>query len=157
METKITELLNRLTRSQEELLALLSRKRDYMVTGDHRAIRELGPEEERLAEELKACHDERERLLADAAAQGFPSGDIGALAESLPSEASDRLREPIRTARQRSRLLQHESLASWVAMQRSLLHLSQMLEIIASGGRGRPTYERGRTVEASGALMDRAV
>ena len=42
-------------------------------------------------------------------------------------------------------------------VQRALIHLSQMLEIIATGGQMQPTYEKKDSVEASGALVDRAV
>jgi hypothetical protein len=38
------------------------------------------------------------------------------------------------------RVLQHHSLANWVLAQRRLLHVAQSLEIIATGGRMRPTY-----------------
>ena len=49
------------------------------------------------------------------------------------------------------------SLAQWVAVQRTVLHLSQMLEIIATGGRSQPTYGMGVGSQRSGALMDQAV
>jgi len=51
-------------------------------------------------------------------------------------------------------LLQHHSLVNWVVIQRTLLHLSQMLEIIATGGRLQPTYGKGESSTASGTLMD---
>jgi hypothetical protein len=38
----------------------------------------------------------------------------------------------------------------------SLLHLSQMIEIIATGGRPKPTYEKGPGSNSGGALVDRA-
>ena len=53
------------------------------------------------------------------------------------------------------RLLQHQSLTNWVLAQKALLHVAQMLEIIATGGRLKPTYgkdawprtPRGRLVD----------
>jgi hypothetical protein len=53
------------------------------------------------------------------------------------------------------RLLQHQSLANWVLAQRVMLHLSQLLEIFATGGRLQPTYGRGEMPTSSGALVDR--
>ena len=157
VENEITDLLNRLNRSQEELLALLSKKREHLVSGDHRSIQALAPEEKRLAEELQACHEQREALLASATAQGYQADSISTLAASLPGESAAKLRDPLEETRRKSHLLRHESLTHWVAMQRSVLHLSHMLEIIATGGRGRPTYEKGRQAESSGSLMDQAV
>ncbi|MEM9354187.1 MAG: flagellar export chaperone FlgN [Planctomycetota bacterium] len=157
MENEITELLGRLTQTQEQLLALLTKKREHLVSGDHGAIAALAPEEQRLAEELQACQQQRESLLADAAGRGLPNASITDLAASLPDAAGQKLRAPIESAREKSQLLRHESLSHWVAMQRSVLHLSHMLEIIATGGRSRPTYDKGRTPESSGSLMDQAV
>jgi hypothetical protein len=42
-------------------------------------------------------------------------------------------------------------------VQKALIHLSQLLEIIATGGAFQPTYHKGGPVPAGGALMDRAV
>jgi hypothetical protein len=44
-----------------------------------------------------------------------------------------------------------------VVVQRTLIHLSQMLEIIATGGQMQPTYGKKESVQARGALVDRAV
>ena len=57
----------------------------------------------------------------------------------------------------KSRLLQHQSLTNWVVVQRTLLHLSQLLEIIATGGRLRPTYGKESPAASGGALLDHAV
>ena len=52
------------------------------------------------------------------------------------------------------RILQHHSLANWVLAQRSLLHVSQLLEIIATGGRMQPTYGDSESVHARGSLVN---
>jgi hypothetical protein len=52
------------------------------------------------------------------------------------------------------RLLQHHSLTNWVLAQRSLLHITQLLEIVATGGRLQPTYGKGASSHARGALVD---
>ena len=54
------------------------------------------------------------------------------------------------------RLLQHESLTNWVLAQRTLLHLSQMVEIIATGGHTKADIWKSREPGARGALVDRA-
>jgi hypothetical protein len=53
------------------------------------------------------------------------------------------------------RLLQHQSLTNWVVAQRTVLHLSQMIEIIATGGKLKPTYGKSDAALARGALVDR--
>ena len=48
------------------------------------------------------------------------------------------------------RLLQHHSLTNWVLVQRTLIHLSQVLEIIATGGRLKPTYGKDDSADSGG-------
>ena len=76
--------------------------------------------------------------------------------ETIPSEwiLQKIETQPGRRLTGRMDLLQHHSLANWVLAQRSLLHISQLLEIIATGGRLRPTYGKSEPVLARGALVD---
>ena len=93
---------------------------------------------------------------------GDPSGDaiaadlVRALAAALPTPGRKELTRQVQDAATRARLLQHQSLTNWVLVQRTLLHLSHLLEIIATGGRMRTTYGKGEHAHASGALVDRA-
>jgi hypothetical protein len=106
---------------------------------------------------LQACQQRRQGLLARAANQGLPSDSIQSLSKSLPQSVRKRLRGDLDEARERSRILQHECLTNWVLVQRTLLHLSQLIEIIATGGRMKPTYGNGSDCREQGALVDRAV
>ena len=45
--------------------------------------------------------------------------------------------------------------SAWVLAQRSVVHWSQMLEIVAAQGQNVPTYKRDRKLRSRGALMDR--
>ena len=54
----------------------------------------------------------------------------------------------------RMRLLQTGLLTNWLLAQRTLLHISQLLEIIATGGRIQPTYVVSESVQSRGALLD---
>lgn len=156
-ESAIGELLSRLSAAQQELLSLLATKRTLIVERDYEALNALAPREEELGAELRACHQRRQQLLAEADAEGLPGGSLTDLTAALPKTASATIAGPVADARNRSRLIRHECLAQWVAVQRTVLHLSQMLEIIATGGQGQPTYGRGRGAERSGALIDQAV
>jgi hypothetical protein len=92
--------------------------------------------------------------LARAGADGLPADSIRSLAGRLPGGSG--MQAAVREAAERSRLLQHQCLTNWVLVQRSLVHLSQMIEIIATGGRPKPTYGKGSERAPSGALVDRA-
>jgi FlgN protein len=155
-ESELADLLSRLSAAQQKLLGLLARKHEHLLNRDHRSLSALMPEEQALCGELQACHERRQELLAQAEASGLPSDSIESLAGALPRERAKSLQKPLRDAVERSRLLRHQSVAQWVVVQRTVLHLSQMLEIIATGGRSKPTYGSGSASGGSGALMDQA-
>ncbi len=156
-ESELTQLLERLSATQQQLLTLLSRKRELLVQRDHQGLAALASEEQALSDELRSCLTQRQQLLARATEEGLPADSIRSLADALPENKAKKLKQPMLDAAQRSKLLRHESLTQWVVVQRTLLHLSQMLEIIATGGRTQPTYGKGSVPDTSGSLMDQAV
>ena len=156
LESEIGALLTELADVQSGLLAVLSEKRQMLATSDLESLGAMAGREQQLLDRLQACHDRRQQLLERAGAEGLPTDSIRSLTDHLPGESRNRVQAVIREAADRSRLLQHQSLTNWVLVQRTLLHLSQMIEIIATGGRSRPTYGKGSDRAPSGALVDRA-
>jgi hypothetical protein len=157
-EFDIASLLAELTEVQTALLGLLSEKRQLLATSDHQALTAMAGREQQLIDRLKTCHERRQELLARAGAVGLPADSIDSLSRRLPAESRARVQASIHEAAGRSRLLQHQSLTNWVLVQRTLLHLSQLIEIIATGGRLKPTYGNGSegVTAATGALVDQA-
>lgn len=155
-ESEIGALLAELADVQSGLLGVLGEKRKLIVAGDVEALSAMAGREQELAERLQACHDRRQQLLARADAEGLPADSIETLSGQLPDSSRERVQASIREAAGRMQLLRNESLTNWVVVQRSLLHLSQMIEIIATGGRPKPTYDKGPDRTSGGALVDRA-
>lgn len=155
-ENDIALLLNDLLAVQDDLSANLAKKRELLIACDAAGLTALAPEEEQLIQRLKQCVQRREDLLTKAAEEGLAVQNIHALAEALPAERRGELPNRLAQANSRARLLQHQSLTNWLVIQRSLIHLSQMLEIIATGGHLQPTYGKEEPVNASGAIIDRA-
>lgn len=155
-ESEIAKLLTDLLAVQDELLEILTRKRKLLEEADAQGLAAIGQQEERLIDTLGQYAARREELLARADQEGLPSGSILALAKALPRNQRGQLRGQIQLAGSRARLLKHQSLTNWVIVQRTLIHLSQILEIIATGGRLQPTYGEEEPANASGALVDRA-
>jgi len=154
-EIEIAKLLGELSSVQDELFEVLEAKRDSMAERDVEGMASLQPREEQLYQRLDACHRRRTTLLEFAGDQGLPNESLGELVSGLPSGNRKQLSERVNDASARMRLLQHQSLTNWVLAQRSILHLSQLLEIIATGGQLQPTYGRGESPNPSGALVDR--
>ena len=157
LEGDIAGLLSELAGVQGDLLELLSSKRSLIAAGDGAALAAFGGREQGLIDRLQACQQRRQQLLDQAATQGRPADSIHSLAKSLPADRRSRMQTEIEAARHRSRLLQHDCLTNWVLVQRTLLHLSQLIEIIATGGRMQPTYGSGSERPNNGSLVDRAV
>jgi FlgN protein len=155
-ETEIGALLAELADVQSALLSVLGDKRTLLVAGDVAPLTAIGLREQELALRLRACHERRQQLLARADDDGLPADSIQSLSARLPESSRKNVQASIREATNRSQLLRHQSLANWVVVQRSLLHLSQMIEIIATGGRPKPTYDKGSGSNPGGSLVDRA-
>jgi len=155
-ESELAQLLTDLLAVQDELLEFLTRKGKLLATADTEGLAALQPEEERLIGALQQCLQRRQELLSRAGREGLPSASIRALTQSLPRAERGPWQVQVEQAGSQARLLKHHSLTHWVVVQRTLIHLSQMLEIIATGGRLQPTYGEGEPVNASGALVDRA-
>ena len=155
-EAELAGLLSELSSTQSELLAVLVEKREYLIAADRVGMQSMQPREEELLRRLQGCQERRKRLLEQASRQGLPSDSIRSLATIVPSAEGRVLAEQVEQASARSQLLQHQSLANWVLAQRTLLHLSQLLEIIATGGRARPTYGKGESSAGNGTLVDQA-
>jgi len=154
-ESELAEFLTELSSVQSETLELLAEKRKFLAEVDAAGLDGLVAREQELMSRLQACLDGRARLLERAEQQGLPSDSIQSLARALPAGKQGDLGGQVNEANGRTRLLRHQSLTNWVLAQRTLLHLSQMLEIIATGGKKRPTYSREESHEEGGALVDR--
>jgi hypothetical protein len=156
-EHELAAFLTELSAAQKELLQLLAEKRDLLAAADLDGMAAIQGREQHLHLRLQACHDRRRELLDLAVRQGLPSDSLQSLNASLPRAQRGQLGGRIREAASRSRLLQHQCLTNWVLAQRTLLHLAQILEIIATGGRPCPTYGSGEPLNCTGSLVDQAV
>ena len=137
---QVADLLNELSQVQTELLDLLRQKQLRMASQSPADLVSLVEREQELAARLQACHDRRAALLEQARQEGLPDDSIASLAEAVEGSPRRPLSQQVKEASSRMRLLQHHSLVNWVLAQRALLHVAQLLEIIATGGRMQPTY-----------------
>ncbi len=118
-ESDLAGLLEDLTQVQEELLAVLARKRQCMCDGDLPGMKELQSAELALCERLQACHDRRGELLQQAAQEGLPSVNLGSLASRIGRRSERDLGREVKNASARMTLLQHNCLVNWVLSTKS--------------------------------------
>ncbi len=153
-ESDLNALLDDLGNTQEALLALLSEKRRCLAQNDRAALSATQLEETALLERLEGCHRRREDLIRRARQVAPHIHSLRELACWLPAGTEGETRQRVERLAARMKLLQHESLSHWVLAQRSLIHLAQMLEVLASGGRLKPTYGPDTLPVHQGALVD---
>ena len=153
-ERELAALLEELSSVQDELLSALIAKKNALAEADMEALPDLQARELALGEWLQACHLRRGQMLVAAKEQNLPGDSLGRLAATFPARQRDKLGKQVKESEARMRLLQNQSITNWVLAQRSLLHVSQLLEIIATGGRLQPTYGDGETVHAIGSLVN---
>lgn len=157
-EREVASLLADLSEAQDELLRVLKLKREALATADSAALTGLEARETAVAERLHDCQSRREKLLAEAAARGSSARNVEELAGEFPSGQNSQVVRRVRETSARMRIVQNHALTNWVVAQRSLLHLSQLLAIVASGGRLTPTYSPisgAAAFHSRGALVDR--
>jgi flagellar biosynthesis/type III secretory pathway chaperone len=155
-DIELGSLLAELSAVQSDLLQMLTEKRQILLARDLPALSSMQVREAELITRLQACQDRRLALLARASDEGLPSKNLISLTAALPDDQRRELAPQLRDASARIRLLQHHSLTNWVIIQRNLIHLSQLLEIIATGGRPKPTYGKNDCARSGGSLVDRA-
>lgn len=152
-EHELASLLRELSDVQHELLAVLRVKRELLVAADAEGLGRLQEREQQLCQRLQSCHERRVELLGLAQQQGLPADSIKSLAATATSHGA-RLGKQVTEVSGRMRLLHHHCLTNWVLAQRALLHVSQLLGILATGGRLQPTYGTGESNHSRGALVD---
>jgi flagellar biosynthesis/type III secretory pathway chaperone len=154
-ERDLAEFLSELTAVQSELLDVLLAKRQCLMRSDGAGMAALQSREESIVARLEACQRRRQELLTEASAEGADTINLRSAAKTLVRGDSTSMRRSLDEAASRARILQHHSLTNWVVTQRTLLHLAQMLEIIATGGRTQPTYGNA-AAPTGGCLVDQA-
>jgi len=161
-DKELADFLAELSEVQQQSLQLLEEKRKLLAAWDTDGLAALADREQQLIERLRQCQRRRTEMLRQAEQAGLSANNVRQLAASLPRRSvprgrrSELIRQTHRMAGQ-ARLLQHQSLINWLLVQRALIHLSQVLEIIATGGQMKPTYGNGDSTNMGGALLDQVV
>lgn len=151
---QLAGLLAELSDVQSELLSLLDEKRKRMVARDASGMLAAQAKEEELCQRLESIQQRRREMLELAESQGLPHDNLQQLAKALPT--GGKIAKDAKAAAARMRVLQQQSLTNWVLAQRSLLHIAQVMEFVATGGRLMPTYGEGTGANDRGNLVDDA-
>ncbi|PHS03748.1 MAG: hypothetical protein COA78_17380 [Blastopirellula sp.] len=153
-ENQTADFLRQLSDVQRSLMQVLSDKRAQMVASDVQAMETTQVREQELVDRLTLLREDRQELLRQAAEQGLPGDSIRSLASVVNSGKQGDLNIVVKDATNKMRHIQNETLTNFVLAQQTVLHLSQILQIIASGGKIEPTYEKENSANQGGTLVD---
>ena len=114
------------------------------------------PSEQALLARLETNQQQRQELLTAAGRVGLPNDSLQSAVAALPDEnGRNRLNALLLQTVARRQQLHHASVVNWVLTQRSLVHVDQLLEILATGEPQPPTYGKGDGAPRGG-LLDSA-
>ncbi len=157
MERDILQFLEEISAVQEQAIAVLTKKQRLLVKPDREGLSQIATEEKDILAYLDRCVKRREEILAAAKKIGKASDSIQTLSRQIFPGNPD-VRRKVDEAVFRSRLIRNLNLTNWVMTQKSIIHLTQMLEIVATRGQGKPTYKRVPAQEtgvSGGGFVDR--
>jgi hypothetical protein len=141
---------------QEGLLAELTKRRQRPVTVEHDASG-VTADQQTLLERLEHCRTRRAELLQSAATAGRKAQTLRTAVAALADRATGRrLQALVADAESAARRLRLEGMTHWMLAQRSLAHVGQLLEILATVTPQSPTYGNGVVSTARGGLLDEA-
>jgi hypothetical protein len=153
-DADFTSLLDELTAVQTELLAVLEQKRRLLGQMDSDGLDAIQQREGALVGRLQLCQERRQTLLDQADVTGTPVPNLRVLARARGNDRHRASEPRLQQAQLQARLLQHNALTNWVIAQKTLLHLTHLLEIVATGGRLQPTYGQiGDDLAPAGGLL----
>ncbi|MCA9104375.1 MAG: hypothetical protein R3B96_23935 [Pirellulaceae bacterium] len=153
IEAEIAQLLTDMTSIQSSLLEVLRAKREAVKSNDTATYRELLDEESRIYELLGNVNERRSEILSAANLQGLKGETLKEVSLRLPETRQSGLTRKIGETDKMTQTLRLEQLTNWVVDQQCLLYVSHLLEMIATGGRLRPTYGRSE-FGMRGSLLD---
>jgi hypothetical protein len=154
----VERFLKSLESTQNDLLAVYSRKRDALRGARADELGELSQAEEMLTKRLQALIEQRAQILQHARTAGLAGESMLELVESIGGDRQPALTARIEQSRELSSRLRFESWIHWIVAHRAYNHCTEMLDIIAHCGRTSPTYQTGPNQERTGsAILDASI
>jgi len=154
LEQQTAEFLRHISDVQSELLQVLNQKRDLMIANDLEGMQQAQECEQVLLARLQDLQDSRQELLSTAGERGLPADSVKSLVKALESPEDRNMTRQAAQAGNAMRHIQNETLTNFVLAQQTVIHLSQLLQIIATGGKIKPTYEADNASNQGGTLVD---
>jgi hypothetical protein len=154
----IEDLLVAIDETQAALAAAYRDKRAAIRHANAREIDRLTAIEETLVADLQAHLRGREQILQQARQLGLPADSLSSVVRTFDEPLCARLVAQIEQTQRVADANRRESWILWIVCKQSLRFFSDVIELIANGGRRTPVYlaRPGAVAELStgGSLLD---
>ena len=153
MKTDLQNFLEQLVDTQNQMLAVLRKKQAILVKPEKEALALISAEEEKMLGKTQGILNWREELLTTARLQNINSVSIEQLCGHFFPHNTDiqKLLDEVKHRTQQVRLLAY---TNWTMSRKSMIHISQILELLETRGQGKTTYHP-RPPADGGGLVDR--
>jgi len=154
MKTDLLDFLDQLIETQNQMLAVLHRKQALLVRPEKEAIASISVEEEEAVEKMQQVLSRREELLTAARLQNVNGDSIEQLCEHFfPRNIEvNKILDEVKHKTHQIRLLAY---TNWTMSRQSMIHVSQILELLETRGQGKTTYHPRPPCASGGGLVDR--
>jgi len=148
MKTDLLDFLNQLTETQEQMLVVLRKKQAILVRPEKEALAQVSAEEEQMLEKMQNALNRREELLTTARVQNTGSDSIEQLCGHFFPRNID-VQKMLDEVKHRAHQIRLLAYTNWTMSRKSMIHVSQILELLETRGQGKTTYHP-RPIDASG-------
>jgi hypothetical protein len=154
----IEDLLVAIEETQAALAGVYRDKRAAIRQANGPGLDQLTTIEETLVADLQVHLRRREQILQQARQMGLPADSLSSVVRTLDEPLRERLIAQIEETRRVADANRRESWILWIVCKQSLRFFSDVIELIANGGRRAPIYlaRPGAVAELStgGSLLD---
>lgn len=156
---ELTRFAQVLDQSQQALLSVLRQRRQSLQNGTVLELERFNEAGRQAAQRLQVLGAWRQRLIADAQRDGAHGDTLVEILACEVTPATELLRGKLLLYQRRFAEVQREAWIEWVVTQRSSAYYTEVLELIAHGGKTSPVYSDqplSATPTTGGVMLDAA-
>ena len=154
MKTDLLDFLNQLIETQNQMLAVLHKQQALLVKPKKEVMASVYAEEETVREKMQQVLNRREELLTTARLQNISGDSIEQLcAHFFPHNIE--VQKMLDEAKHRTHQIRLLAYTNWTMSRKSMIHVSQILELLETRGQGKTTYHPRPADVSGGGFVDR--
>jgi len=140
MKADLQDFLHQLIEAQSQMLAVLHKKQAILVKPEKETMALIVADEEKALETMQNVLKRREELLTTARLQNIQGDSIEQLCGHFFPQNIE-VQKLLDEARHRTQQIRLLAYTNWTISRKSLIHVSQILELLETQGQGKTTYQ----------------